>query len=75
MQYNKWIFLLFPAYGKDIRNERQISEENLSREQIEELRKKRACPILKDFEKWMDMNYPHVLPKSLIGKAMSYTCG
>lgn len=55
--------------------ERQISEENLSREQVEELRKKGAYPILKDFEKWMDMNYPHVLPKSLIGKAISYTYG
>jgi Transposase and inactivated derivatives len=61
--------------GKLYQLERQMTEENLSKEQIGKLRKKEAYPILKDFEKWMDMNYPHVLPKSLIGKAISYAYG
>lgn len=61
--------------GKLYQLERQMTEENLSKEQIEELRKKEAYPILKDFEKWMDLNYPYVLPKSLIGKAISYAYG
>lgn len=61
--------------GRLYQLERQIAEENPSKEQIEELRKKEAYPILLDFEKWMDLNYPRVLPKSLIGKAMSYAYG
>jgi len=55
------------------RLERQAEEENLSKEQIEVLRKTKAYPLLQAFEKWLDKNYSQVLPKSLIGKAISYT--
>lgn len=55
--------------------ERRISEEDLSKEQIEDLRKKEAYPILQNFEKWMDITYSQGLPKSLLGKAISYTYG
>ncbi|MDR2804776.1 MAG: transposase, partial [Dysgonamonadaceae bacterium] len=53
--------------------ERQAEEEKRSKEQIELLRKEKAYPILKVFEKWLDANYPQVLPKSPIGQAISYT--
>jgi transposase len=61
--------------GRLYQLERLIVEKNLSKEQTEEVRKKEAYPILKDFEKWIDLNYPQVLPMSLIGKAMSYAYG
>jgi transposase len=53
--------------------ERHAEYENLDREQIEKLRKEKAYPILKAFEKWLDGNYSRVLPKSLIGQAIAYT--
>ena len=53
--------------------ERYASENNLSKEEIEELRKRKAYPILLAFEKWLDDNYPKVLPSSKIGKAIAYT--
>lgn len=39
------------------------------------MRKDKSYPILRDFEKWIDLNYRQVLPKSKIGQAMSYTYG
>jgi transposase len=53
--------------------ERQAQEENLSDEQRKELRQKLALPVFNAFEKWMEKNYPTVLPKSLIGKAIAYS--
>lgn len=53
--------------------EQQATENNLTTEQISILRKEKAYPILRDFEKWIDLNYSQVLPKSKIGQAMSYT--
>lgn len=61
--------------GRLYQLERQISEEHLSKEQIEDLRKKEAYPILQNFEKWMDATYSQGLPNSLLGKAISYTYG
>jgi hypothetical protein len=55
------------------RIERLAQDEHLSKEQIEELRKTQAYPLLKAFEKWLDVNYRQVLPKSLIGQAIAYT--
>lgn len=55
--------------------ERQSKEKKLTKEQIEELRKTEAYPILQAFEKWLDENRSQVLPKSLIGQAISYTYG
>lgn len=57
--------------------ERIATENNFTKTQIEDLRKEKAYPILRDFEKWIDINYSHpqVLPSEKIGKALSYTYG
>ncbi len=55
------------------RLERQAIDEELTKEQIEHLRENTAYPILKAFEKWLDVNYSQVLPKSPIGQAIAYT--
>jgi len=61
--------------GKLYELERQIADDNLTKEQTEKLRKEKSYSILRDFEKWIDLNYTKVLPKSKIGQAMSYTYG
>ena len=53
--------------------ERQADQENLSYEQRADLRSRLAYPIMVAFEKWMLKEYPQVLPKGRIGKAISYT--
>jgi transposase len=53
--------------------ERQADQENLSYEQRAGLRSRLAYPIMVAFEKWMLKEYPQVLPKGRIGKAISYT--
>jgi len=55
------------------RLERQAEEENMTREQIEAIRKTKSYPLMRAFEKWLDANYSQVLPQSLIGKAIAYT--
>jgi len=55
------------------RLERRAEEENMTKEQIEEMRKTQAYPLMQAFEKWLDENYSQVLPQSPIGKAISYT--
>jgi len=55
------------------RLERKAEDENMTKEQIEELRKTQAYPLMREFEKWLDKNYSQVLPKSQIGQAISYT--
>ena len=55
------------------RLERQAEEENMTKEQIEELRKTQSYPLMQAFEKWLDANYSQVLPKSPIGQAIAYT--
>lgn len=55
--------------------ERQATENDLTIEQVQTIRKEESYPILRDFEKWIDLNYPQVLPSSKIGTAMSYTYG
>lgn len=61
--------------GKLYELERKAASDNLTKAQIEKMRKEEAYPVLCDFEKWIDSNYPQVLPKSKIGQAMSYTYG
>ena len=61
--------------GKLYELERQATKNNFTKGEIEILRKEKSYPILRDFEKWIDKNYPQVLPSSKIGKAMSYTYG
>lgn len=53
--------------------EREAKEMELAPDATRQLRQEKSYPILKDFEKWLIENYTAVLPKSLIGKAISYT--
>lgn len=53
--------------------ERQADRENLSDDGRAELRSRLSYPIMVAFEKWMLKEYPKVLPKGRIGKAISYT--
>jgi transposase len=53
--------------------ERRADKENLSDEERSELRSRLAYPIMVAFEKWMLREYPKVLPKGRIGKALRYT--
>ena len=55
--------------------ERRADDENLSFGQRAELRSRLSYPIMVAFEKWMRSQYPKVLPKGRIGKAISYTFG
>lgn len=53
--------------------ERQADEQNLSFDQRAELRSRLAYPIMVAFEKWLLNEFPKVLPKGRIGKAIRYT--
>ncbi len=53
--------------------ERQADHENLSYGQRADLRTRLAYPIMVAFEKWLVKEYPKVLPKGRIGKAIKYT--
>ncbi|TAJ03990.1 IS66 family transposase [Marinilabiliaceae bacterium JC017] len=55
--------------------ERQADQENLSYEQRSDLRTRLSYPIMVAFEKWLVQEYPKVLPKGRIGKAIKYTHG
>lgn len=55
--------------------ERRMKDEDLSKEEIERLRKKEAYPILRAFEVWLEMNLSSVTPASSIGRAIKYTYG
>jgi len=45
----------------------------LNPEEIVTLRKEKAEPILEAFKKWLDKKSTQVLPKGLLGRAISYT--
>ncbi len=53
--------------------EKQADNEDLSYTERADLRSRLAYPILVLFEKWLYKEYDKVLPKSRIGKAISYT--
>jgi transposase len=55
------------------RLERQAEEEQMSKEQIEEMRKTQSYPMMRAFEKWLEANSYQVTPKSPIGQAIAYT--
>lgn len=55
--------------------ERKAREQELSFEQRKELRDLEAVPVLHEMERWLKENSIGVLPKSLIGEAVSYTLG
>ena len=52
--------------------EDMATDENATVEQRKEYRERYSYPILKAFEKWCLQEYPKVLPKSPIGKAIGY---
>lgn len=52
--------------------ERKGREDKLTTEQIGLLRTEQAIPILTQLKNWLEKQYPKVLPKSAIGKAISY---
>lgn len=53
--------------------ERRADQESLSDEERADLRSRLSYPIMVAFEKWMLGEYPKVLPKGRIGKALRYT--
>jgi transposase len=53
--------------------ERRADTENLSDKERSELRSRLAYPIMVAFERWILREYPKVLPKGRIGKALRYT--
>ncbi len=53
--------------------ERDAREQELSFDQRKELREKESLPILSELENWMKNQLSDVLPKSSIGKAITYT--
>jgi len=55
--------------------ERRADQEKLSYEERAELRSRLSYPIMVAFEKWLVSEYPKVLPKGRIGKAIRYTYG
>lgn len=52
--------------------ERRCRQENLTAEQILELRTQESLPVLADLKQWLQDQYLQVLPKSPIGKAIGY---
>lgn len=55
--------------------ESKAREQGLSHDQRKELREKESLPILVELQKWLTDQLPEVLPKSAIGKAITYTLG
>jgi transposase len=53
--------------------ERICQEEQLSFEQIKEVRQLKSVRILRDLGLWLQQQYQQVLPKSAIGKAIGYS--
>lgn len=53
--------------------ERRADEESLSLEERSDLRCRLSYPIMVAFEKWLVNEYPKVLPKGRMGKAIKYT--
>ena len=52
--------------------EKQARQNELSFEQIRNLRQQEAKPILDRFKNWLEIRHPQVSPKSLLGKAIQY---
>jgi len=52
--------------------ERKAREENLSPQQIKELRLAESLPVINELGKWLFEEIKNTLPKSQIGKAMAY---
>lgn len=59
--------------GQLYRIEKYAREQQLSFDQIRDLRQEKAKPILDRFRIWLDAHHPLVPPKSLLGKSIQYT--
>lgn len=53
--------------------EREADDKNLSYPDRADLRERLSYPIMVSFEKWLVREYPHVMPKGRMGKAIKYT--
>jgi len=53
--------------------EREADDKNLSYPERADLRERLSYPIMVSFEKWLVREYPHVMPKGRMGKAIKYT--
>jgi transposase len=53
--------------------EKKAKKEKYTPEQIRELRRKEAVPILDAFKKWLEKKKLQTVPKGLLGKAINYT--
>ncbi len=61
-------------YIKDLyRLEKRAKAQNLSVEELLDLRQSEAKPILDNMHTWLVKKSTHVVPKSLLGKAVTYT--
>jgi transposase len=64
----KYIKLLY-------RLEKVARQKKMSKSELYELRQRQAQPILKKFKIWLDKRSKTVVPRSLLGKALSYCLG
>lgn len=55
--------------------EHEADDRNLSYEERSKLRMELSVPILRGFEAWLQAEYPKVMPKSPIGKAIHFALG
>jgi transposase len=53
--------------------EKKAQEDNLTIQQIKQLRQEKCPPILKEFKEWLEEQQLKTTPKSPIGKAIGYT--
>jgi transposase len=53
--------------------ERQAKDNELSHDELYQLRQQQAVPVLDDLKTWMLENYKAVLPQSTIGQALHYS--
>lgn len=60
-------------FGKLYDIERKASKDELTCDQIKELRQNEAKPILDEIKTWLDKHLLTTLPKSAIGMAIAYT--
>jgi transposase len=61
-------------YIKDLyRVEQKAKNQNLSRDELLDLRQREAKPVLDKMYTWLVKKSTHLIPQSLLGKAISYT--
>lgn len=68
--YKKLAFTALAYIGQLYQVEKKAKD--LSAQQRRELRQKHSVPILKAFQLWLESETHHVLPKSPLGKAITY---